>query len=364
MAMHLLKEGIRMLRRSLEVRRVGYQRYDGDAEMICKEIVKRCWNGTYLQVSTGHFSEFYMRDIGICAEALMTLGYERELYKTLQYCLNRYSGENKLTTTITPDGTPIDIFHYAPDTLAFLLHTLRVCQADDLVKTYKPFLEQQAHLYKEEVLDSSGLVNVKRYSGMRDHASRRSSCYDNCMTAMISSELGRLCLENPLKGIDSQNLIKHNFWDGSHFSDDLSTSAISGDASVFPFWCGVFDDISMAKKAIASVRKEKLDQPFPLRYEAGKLKRRSSPWTLLAPNYEGSTVWLHLGLCYLDVVARYDSELCRSYLRQYAELLEKHGNLIEVFNSDETPYSSLFYAADDSLIWAAKFLNLKKKVGI
>jgi hypothetical protein len=354
-------EGWRMFRRSIHIRRNGYPRYEGNAEEICEKIVKACWNGNYFQTSTGHFSGFYMRDFGISAEALMSMGHEKEVYKTIQYCLNRYSSEGKLTTTITPGGKPVDIFHYAPDTLAFLLRTLRVSGAEDLVKTYQPFIIGQVEAYARDVLDSnSGLVNLKRYSGMRDHAARKSSCYDNCMTAMISSELGRLSIDNPLKGRDFQSLIKNNFWNGSHFTDELDSEKLTGDANVFPFWCGVFDDAAMFARCRSAISRAGLDKPFPLRYEAGALQARSSIFTWLAPGYEGDTVWAHLGLCYLDALARYDSKAMKQHLDEYSKVIEGFGNLIEVLRPDGRPYGTLLYAADDSLIWAAKYLHLRK----
>jgi hypothetical protein len=355
------KEGYRMFRRSLRIRKLGYPRYEGNAEEICTQIVKNCWNGTYLQASTGNFPEFYMRDLGICADALLALGYEQEVYKTLQYCLNRYSTYERITTTITPDAVPVDVFRYAPDSLAFLLRTLRVAQADDLVKTYEPFLVEQAKLFKEKVIHSeSGLVNLKPYSSMRDHSRRKSSCYDNCMAAMIKSELGRLGLENPLKQYDYSNIIKMNFWNGKAFHDELYSEQVSGDANVFPFWCGVFDDDDMARKAIASIRELRLDEPMPLRYQTGKLNGRSSVLTYFAPNYEGDTAWLHLGLCYMDIVSRFDKGLFSSYLGKYTALIEKEGNLVEVLNPDGTVYGNFWYAADDTLLWAAKYLQLRK----
>ena len=352
-----------MFRRTINIRKHGYPRYDGNAEEICNKIVKACWNGTYLQTSLGNFPEFYMRDLGISADALISLGYEQEVYKSLQYCLNIYSANGKITTTITPENKPVDIFRYAPDSLAFLLRTLRAAKADDLVKTYEPFLIEQVKLFKEQVIhDESGLVNIKPYSSMRDHSRRKSSCYDNCMAAMIRSELGRLGLENPLKKYNYADLIKLNFWNGNAFHDDLKSDKITGDANVFPFWCEVFNDTQMAKKSIAAIRHEKLDEPYPLRYESGKLIGRTSPWTLFAPNYEGSTSWMHLGLCYLDVLSRHDSALFKESLDKITRLIEKEGNMLEVYNEDGTPYGNFWYAADDSLIWAAKYLQLRKTV--
>jgi hypothetical protein len=359
------EEGWRMLKRAMLVRRRGIRKYEGNAAEICQKIVKDCWNKKhgYFQASNGHFSEFYMRDFGICAESLMKLGYKDEVYRTMQYCLNIYSKHSKVTTTITPKGRPINVFHYAPDTLAFLIRSLRVAGAKDLAKTYEPFLEKEAEWYADDIIHKgTGLVNFRKYSSMKDHSARKSSCYDNCMSAMLSRELDKLGMKNPLKKYKYPQLIKLNFWHAKYFDDDLYSNYICGDANVFPYWCGIFTDPLMIKKSIAAIQQEGLDSPFPLKYTSGRLKERASTCTLLAPNYEGNTVWLHLGLCYLDVVKKADKELFAKHLEQYTKLIEEHGNLLEVFRPDGTPYKTPVYYADDSMLWAAKYLDLADKL--
>ena len=86
-----LKEAWRIYKRSIKVKIRGIKKYKGDADEICRQAVKACWNGKYFQVSAGHFSEFYMRDFGWSVDSLLKIGYGQEVRKTLEYVMNVYS---------------------------------------------------------------------------------------------------------------------------------------------------------------------------------------------------------------------------------------------------------------------------------
>ena len=196
-----LVEAFHMLKRRISVAKHETRQYDGTPEQICKQIVKECWNGTFFQVSTGHFSLFYMRDFGMCIESLIKLGYKKEVERTLQFALTCYSRENRVSTTITKGGKCFDVFSYSPDTLAFLLYSLRVSKNNDLIEIYKPFLEQQIQYFYDTVVDKeTGLVRKdENFSSIKDNAKRRSSCYDNCCLAVVAREAVALGLSSPFK---------------------------------------------------------------------------------------------------------------------------------------------------------------------
>ena len=355
-----LSEGVRMLARARRVARKGVRRHKGSAEQICRQVVKHCFNGRYFQTSTGHFSGFYVRDFAYSLQALKSLGYEEEAYKTIEYALAVFSRHSRITTTITPEGQPVDIFSYAPDSLPLLLYSIRL-GASELAEVYRPFLEQQSIAYYEKVYDAeTGLVRHGAFSSIKDHHVRESSCYDNCMLGLARSELSALKLPNPFARQDIAGRIRKAFWNSRYFFDDMKRKDyVAGDANVFPFWCGLFTDREMASEAIASVIDAGLDRPFPLKYTVDKPGSRVIfPMNLLAPDYELDSVWPHLGLCYLDIVARFRKELLKRYLKQYRHVIEKHGNMLEVFFPDGRPYRKPYYAADEGMIWAAKFLAL------
>jgi hypothetical protein len=356
-----IREAWRIYRRSCSVKKRGWHRYEGTAEEICQKIVKACWNGTFFQTSKGHFCEFYMRDFGICVDALMNLNYKEEVHKTLQYALNIYSSNRIITTTITPNHKPVQMFAYSPDSLPFLLRSLRIAKADDLIQTYKPFIEEQVNYYHDYVFDTEKiLIRKGNFSSMKDNHARKSCCYDNVMLAMLKEELTQSKLTNPFSRYKIEQSIKDNFWSKSYFYDDLRKGPyVAGDANVFPFWCKVFKDKEMIKSGVKAIQEAGLDTPWPLKYTG---KKESStlffPMNLIIPDYETDPIWMNLGLCYLDVLKDIDKNKTAFHLNQYKDLIEKQKNFLELYDRDGSVYQHWNYLADESMLWAAKYLEL------
>lgn len=362
--LHHFREAMHMFQRRISVAKNGFKQYQGTPEQIANQIITDCWNGTFFQVSSGHFSLFYMRDFSMCIEALQKLGYKKEIEKTLQFALTCYSRENRISTTINKNGTCFDVFSYAPDSLAFLLLSLRISKNQELVEIYKPFLEQQIRFFETTVFDKeTGLIRKdKNFSSIKDNAKRQSSCYDNCCAAVIAREATTLHLQTTLDFKEIKNNIKKIFWTGTYFRDSAETTYIAGDANTFPFWFGVFsekEEREMLKKVIATIQKEKLDSPFPLKYTSFVPKNFFFPLTLVAPNYEGNTIWPHLGLCYINVVAKIDKKMAKKYLQKYKQEIQKHHTFLELYDAQGNPYKTLFYVTDEAMLWSSMWLKLK-----
>jgi hypothetical protein len=358
-----LKEGYRIFKRSRHVKKHGFKKYEGNLEEICTKIVKECWNGTFFQTSAGHFSVYYIRDFCICIPGLIKLGYRKEILKTLQYALNLFSNNRKITTTISKENIPVHMHHYSPDSLPLLLKSLRLAKANELIEIYKPFLEEQIDYYYENVLDyETNLVRYGRFSSMKDNAKRKSSCYDNCMMAMLSDELDNLKLKNPFKHINLKQLIKDKFWNGRYFFDDLTAQEyVAGDANTFPFWCEIFDDEEMFNSVLKQIKKNNLDKPWPLKYTSNFKPNLMFPLNIILPDYETDTNWMHLGLCYMDVVKKFDKKLFDVYIKKYTQLIVKNKNFLEIFNPDGSHFFKTLYVSDESMLWSAYYLDLIKK---
>lgn len=366
MALHPLhiSEGIRIFRHSSRRKIKGHKRYNGNAEEICRRIVEDCWNGTFFQTSNGHFRQFYTRDFGWCAESLINLGYEKEVEQTLGYALEIFEKSNKITTTITPSGKAVDIFTYSPDSLAFILRTLSLLKSKSLVKKHSEFLNSEILKFCK-IVDENGLVRKNRhFSSMKDYSKRKSSCYDNVMVFVVNESLKKIkILGNPLRGFDFKKIIIENFWNGQYFLDDLSgKSHVAGDANIFPFWAGVFDSKDMIKSALMKIQEENLDKPLPLKYTGDKVRTKMSMQELFVKNYEQNTIWAHMGPIFIDIFSRIDKNRARQYLKEYKNIIERHENFMEAFDNSLSPFKTLFYHADESMLWAANYLTLSKKL--
>lgn len=360
-----IKEAARIFRRARHVNKNGFRQFKGSPQHICRSIIKECYNGQFFQTSLGHFSQFYSRDFGFCAEALVKLGYKKEVKDTLEYALSIFSKHNTIATTITPEEKPIQIFDYSPDSLPLILRSIRVLNDKNLVKKYNRFLEEKAIEYFNTVFDTkTGLVRSDRnFSSIKDNAKRKSACYDNCMMAMLSKELNALGLSNPFKDFNLKANIKKNFWNEKFFLDDMSGKVyLAGDAQVYPFWCGVFDEKDIFDKALWSLQNVGLDMPLPLKYTIdSKNTELIFPLNLVLGDYETNTIWLHLGLCYMDVVKRFAPEQLDKYISSYDELVAEHKTFPEILEPDSTLYKRFHYVSDEGMLWASKLLHLKQK---
>lgn len=361
-----LKEGLRMYKRARKVKKVGFHKFEGSPDRICEQIIESCWNGKYFQVSSGHFCEFYMRDFGWCVDSLIYLGYRQRSTDTIKWALSVYAHQGRLATTITPEGKVVDFFKYSPDTLGFLLRTLHRLDAKDIVHEYRYFIDEEVKRFMKLAVDErTGMIRKDKYfSSMKDHSKRKSSCYDNCFLPIISNALDYFGLHNPLKPYNYEKLIKHHFWHGTHFLDDMTGQVyVTGDANIFPFWLGIYSDKKMLKQAIHSIQISELDKPVPLRYFHKKdIDHEMVSAEIFAKDYERDTVWAHMGMLYIDVVSKMNKKLAKDYLFYYSFLINKYGTFLEVYTPDTKPYQTRFYVSDEGMLWAVNYLALAKKL--
>ncbi len=353
-----LTEGSRIFVKSLQ-NRFAPQKFAGNANEICKEIIDLCFNGHYFQTSLRNFSQFWTRDFGFCTQSLVQLGHKEKVHQTLRYALNRFQQKGFITTTITPQGAPYDFPRMAVDSLPWLMHSIRVSSFP--IYNYKDFLRKQVALFVQLIVDpKTGLVySDKQFSSIKDFSIRHSSCYDNCMLGLLSHELDLLKLENPLKKYDYSNLLVKYFWSGKYFYDDLQKKDyVAGDANLFPFLLGVVSDKDMLHKAFSSMEDAGLVGPFPLKYTAQRKEVRFIWQEVIMRNYESNAIWMHMGPLYVKLLKSVDEEKAKMYKEKYSELIEKAGNFLEVYEANGKPYANVYYHCDQGMLWAANYLTL------
>ena len=104
------------------------------------------------------------------------------------------------------------------------------------------------------------------------------------------------------------------------------------------------------------MRNHKLDLPFPLAYTSTPQKMILA--SIFVPNWENYTLWPFLGFTWMHAVKKHNPKLAQQYKQSYAQIIEDKRTLYEVYNVDGSPYTSLFYHADEGMLWAANFLTL------
>ena len=343
---HILQGG-RYFLASIKQKIKGPTRYKGNAEKICRQIVKKCWNGKYFQTSTHHYKEFWARDFGYCTESLVKLGYKKEVRKTLAYALEKYS-KTGIKTTISREGVPFSFPNvYSPDSVALIIHALRIANNKKLIKKYKTFLQREIDAFAHIVLEDGKVRRNTLFSGMRDYAIRDSSCYDHCMAILLAREAKKLGFRFQYT---EKELIKtlDDYWKG-YYCDDRNTKEPSGDANALPYWLGVGRDFN---KTLKTIQQKGLDKPLPLSYGS---KEKMIKEEIFVPKWERQATWPFLGSIWMQAAKKHKPELARKYKKKYAQIIEKYGTLYEVYMKNK-PYESLFYHADEGMIWAAMYL--------
>jgi hypothetical protein len=366
-------EGLRIYLRKKRVQRQGMHTYIGSAEEICSQIIYDCYNKKhdYFMTSAGHFSEFYARDFGICTDSLILLGFEKEVQNTLKYALAQYSKYGAITTSINPQGHAFNFPNvFSPDSSAFFFRSLESCADNELLLQYRGFLQKSVDQFHRRVMGKDGLIKSRHFSSMNDHVVRKQSCYDTCMAGMLSRTVEslnarfRLNISNPLAKYDFEQTLQDHYRAYGFFLDDLSGSKhFSSDANIMPYYCGIINEPSWVEQMAQRIEEEKLDQPLPMKYRNGKYHRQVfASW--FAKEYEVTTSWAHLGLCYLKLLEKYDMESrIKRYLKSFEEKIDQYRNFLEVLNIDGTPYSSGFYYCDEGMLWSSIWLELKRKYG-
>jgi len=356
-----LTQGTRIFFSSWKTR-IFPKKYDGSAKEICQKIVDSCWNGRFFQTSNQNFTQFWTRDFGWCVESLMKLEYQKEVHQTLRYAINRFKQYRKITTTITPRGKPFDFPNMAVDSLPWLIHAIQVSKFSYYEQ--RSFLNRQIKLFFEKVVDSdTGLVkSEKHFSSMKDFAIRDSSCYDNCMVALLAKDLDKLKhLYNPFKKYHYPTLLRQNFWNGQYFFDDLDKKEyVAGDANLFPFLFNLVQDHGdyMLKRVVKKIQEEELDSPLPLKYTKNRDGVKFIFDELFMRNYESDSVWTHMGPLWIKTIARVDGQLARRYKARYTKLIQKEQGFLEVLDAKGRPFSTPFYYCDREMLWAANYLTL------
>lgn len=358
----LIFEGIHMFQRHLRVRGKHFKRLGKQANSICKKILKELYTGYFFQTSLGNYQHFYSRDFGMVTKSLLELGYRKEVESTLEYAMTQYQERNHIKTFITVLGKPVDFPNvYSPDSTAYMLYALRLANNKDLIEKYKPFLQQEVNKFYDVVVDKkTGLVKQNtHFGGMRDYSKRDASCYDTVMCAVVQREATLLGLKNPLIDYDYKKLLMKYYWTGSYFRDDASSNTLTADANIYPFWLGIIDDKKILETVIKSMQEEGLDKPFPIKYVSSTSKKgRTIGAEIFVPNWEANSIWPMSGLPFIDIVSKVDKQLAKKYLQKYKEQIEKYGTFIEVYDKKGKPYKSLFFSADEGMIWCANYLYL------
>lgn len=357
--------GARMFRRALR----GHVRHAGTAESILEAVVERCWDGRRYAASGGQFRQFWARDIGFAAPALVRLGHGSRVDATLDWALTAWSRARRITTTIFPGARPADVWDYGVDSLPFVLRALRAAPSGDhLVARHAGLLAREVERFAVEVLDPrTGLVRAdRRFSTHRDTVATSCNAYANAMVALLERELAATGWhEVPFPRGAADRLVE-TFWRGDRFGEGPPGTPehdlVTGDGNAVPFWLGLVPDSLGAPAMLDSIAAAGLTEPLPLRYSAAPPDHEDAVQRLFVPDYQGTAIWTSLGAMATEVALRVDPDRGRRWLRDHLGVVERDGTMWEVLDGSLRPYRGRLgmWRADEAMLWGALFLDLAR----
>lgn len=348
----------------------GHRRHPGTAATILPAVLERCWDGHRYAASGGHFRQFWARDFGFAAPALVRLGHGARVDASLDWALTAWSRAGRVTTTIFPGARPTDIWDYGVDSLPFVLLALRAAPSGErLVARHADLLGSEVRRFAVEVLDpATGLVRAdRRYSTHRDTVVTSCNSYANTMVALLERELvttGWFPL--PFAQGAADRLVDA-FWQGDHFGErpngNPEADLVTGDGNVVPFWLGVAPDHLGAGAMLDALAAAGLADPLPLRYSAARAATEDKVQRVFVPDYQGTAIWTSLGAMATEVALRVDPERGLDWLREAVAVIERDGTMWEVLDDTLRPYRGRFglWRADEAMLWGALFLDLLRR---
>lgn len=353
---------LRILRRGL----LGQRRYPGDVRSILRAIVDDCWAVDHYTASAGHFRQFWTRDLGFSAVALVRLGLGERVRASLAWALDAWAVDGRVTTTIFPGRRPRDVYRFGIDSLPLLLDALRAVDGSDLVTRHGTWLGREVARFADEAVDpATFLVRAdRRYSTHRDTVRAGSNCYANTMLALLARTLEETgWFASPVPPGAAGRLVDA-FWRGDRFVDDTASGQVTGDATVFPFWLGVVGPELGLAGALETAARIGLAAPLPLRYASRRDAGAEDPvQRLFVPDYQGTAIWTSLGAIYLSLLDGVDPSAADAGVAAYSGLVERDGTYWEVLTDDLRPYRGRLgiFRADEAMLWSAIFLDLLER---
>jgi hypothetical protein len=405
---------------------VGGKKAKGtEVDQIIAEIHELRFNPAepYL-ISGDHFSTLYPRSLGIFYHSLLdprtALNQEDWLHReqiyaqTTAYALEAYKDAPALTTTIVPVGTKdvsfMNVYRPPSDTLFSLLYALDVMSdtssienaypfsapqkmtlntsslAKNLTATYKLSLQKHLQSYLSSVVDpQTGLVRTDiLLSSVKDVTQRQSSFYDNVVlwkTQQLAQKLD-ITPRDDQRLSDLKKKILARFWveDQGCFLEDLSAEAQT-DGFYSSDWLIVLstqfldpakpEERKYLEKCVAYIQKEKLDQPFGLKYQTKLVKSRQFPVVrYLAPQYGSTTIWSNWGQEYIKLLALLYKNTgdekylvtAQTQLDAYTQNIEKYKCYPEVYDKDGQIFKNLFYKSVCQTGWVVSYEQAREMV--
>ncbi|HSW89205.1 MAG TPA: hypothetical protein VLG12_08630 [Candidatus Saccharimonadales bacterium] len=384
-----------------------------------KEIIQKIHHIRYADENSyvttgGHFSQLYVRNLGIFLNALLDpripsseedwVKRQSIALRTIALDLEVFRKSKKAYTTIVHVGkhfySAMNMYTEPSDSLFGIVYTLCALQDKSFIPSLFPAPDNKQQLlqtkaaaqkliqqhtetlralikdYKSRAIDSkTGLIKKDIYlASARDGIKRQSSFYDNviCWSTFYLAEKLHLIALSEKELLSWKEHIIATFWDEEEgiFLDDVSQESkrekrFSADAFIVTS-SSFFDiknknDMKKLQQMTAYVQKNELDKPFPLAYSKDNhLSKLYWPVRFGAPAYMGKSIWSHWGMEYIKALILIGKSVeAKKYLLLYKENIEHYGGYPELYDPHGKIYTTLFYRGVLHNSWVINYEQAK-----
>jgi len=346
-----------------------------------------------LLISGDHFSGLFVRNLGIfyyptldtrIADKPQDWQDRQIVYaQSVAYALSVFRGNPIPATTIMEAGpywaTCVNYHAYPSDTVYGILYALAALAGSEtaapvsyakpvhslatqqfaaqLLDTYHDTLTRLYEHYRATVYDTrTGLISTDaRISGAKDITKRQSAFFDNVIfwkTTQLAMQAGIIPGDATFLSGLKKRILK-TFWlkEEGYFLEDLSAEGLrnkyySSDWLIV-YITGFLDPAKASERtyferSVQYIREQKIDQPWPIKYQQDTRAHRQFFWVRLAvASYGGDAIWSFWGMEYIKVLLRlYQVTGKKTYLSQadthiksYKQAMKRDGGFPEVYDS-------------------------------
>lgn len=344
---------------SLRLRWRGVPALPGDTPAeVAKEVLRRN-AGVVLAAGSGHFWFMWPTDFGKAIRGALRVLPPAYLRGLIDYMIRESFRLGRVPSCFTARHG-FDMPWYRGDNLPFLLHSLHevVKWTGDsrVLDENRPALQWLLDEYERTHFED-GLVSREVTGDWMDTILRPSSTFNNlCALRMlnVADALGLSHKEDP--GKFARRVLDAR-WRGDHFTDYAGTEEPGVDAGVAALYFELFDRATR-EALIRYFEASDMVKPFPIRVTKRDYDvRLMPPLTRFSQKYHRS-VWLHMGLMYINGLKRAGHDVSR-YKSELDDMIMKYRNVVEAFDEDGRPYQTLFHSSEVGLTMAAgQYLEL------
>jgi hypothetical protein len=375
-------------------------------------------------ISGDHFSTLYIRSLGIFYHTLLDprtalndedwINRQKIYLQTTAYALDVFKDSDRLSTTIVPVGVNsvslMNVYSTPSDTLYSLLYALDTMMSSSTLENIYPMktlpkyqlqtqhaalallnanrtdLQRHYKTYLDTVVDPETTLVRKDIllSGTKDIAKRESAFYDNIMlwkTHQLAQKLN-LTESNPAQLEQLKQKILSTYWSPEMgcFLEDQSQEAIdhkyySSDWLII-LKTGFLDPFQDTDRkyyidCVSYIQKERIDQPFGLKYQQEIRKHRlHNIVRMTAPEYGSTTIWSNWGMEYIKLLVLLSETTqqpeylkhAEQQLNSYTDKIVEYGCYPEVYDGHGRMFKNFLYKSVCQTGWVVTYEQAKAMI--